>query len=807
MSTIPPSGSQIIFSQLTKQITEQETAIFREGANASELENGEFFKTTLQPLVDSLKTLKEYQEKGVSILQKSKRVKPENIETFKTSILNEESRMSDTILTAFAIRMELVETKIKKMAADGNIDKMGVLTASYVSYFESQLTGEDSLTEQFLPELKDGFIGHINEFIGRLQALNSELSPSLGSSEEQKSSSGRLESPGRSSVSSPDTLASLSEDDRDLSPLGTSIQSIQDLNSTLEFIERLNSQIQSLGASKILFPVEVKEQLEIAKRELASTMGLLVSKHSEEEDSSNKEVIRDFIRTLEDANTKLVAISTFVNRPVPSQKPSSSTNSSTVSSAHSQRFETFNCTEITQRQVYWTKYKQYISKTTPDLQSGKALKEDQRALIERVCDKIIEKLSEDIPALEELATRASLLGNTEEAKQTTYKKEELMLVLDQARTAKEFLISVSPKGSSSKPPQSGDTGRVPSLASVGVSRAPNPPPVLVGERKGSINPSNLCYLNSACTLFTSDYAHLLSNDVVQIEGESEEDFGKRQTLQTHLREVAACILDAEAPVPKVLTTNVLEAIKAIKIDDRNWSRSTIHTQNTSGEALNIMINALSGVEGSTPIIEEVFFINSEERDSRSEKQPSLSLGLPGTTQRTTRTGYVNQDVDVSFGRLVESYFSVEGIPDHATYTNKQARLRTAPPALSFEIKRAVVVGDRGQQAKNLSDITDIPSELDVRPYLAGDSTIDETRYRLTGFSLHSGLRSTSGHYITVSFNPRIERWELLSDSYVKSFESFEKLKEEVEKRHLSPLRDGRPMNFGQAIAAVTYKKI
>jgi hypothetical protein len=805
MSTIPPSGSQIIFSQLTKQITEQETAIFREGANASELVNGEFFKTTLQPLVDSLKTLKEYQEKGVSILQKSKRVKPENIETFKTSILNEESRMSDTILTAFAIRMELVETRIKEMAAAGNIDEMGVLTASYVSYFESQLTGEDSLTEQFLPELKDGFIGHINEFIGRLQALNSELSPSSGVSEEQKSSSGRLESFDRSSVSSPDTLASLSEDDRDLSPLGTSIQSIQDLNSTLEFIKGLNRQIQSPGASKILFPVEVKEQLEIAKRELASTMGLLVSKHSKEEDSSNKEVIRDFIRTLEEASKSLVAISTFVNRPVPSQKPSSSTNSSTVSSAHSQRFETFNCTEITQRQVYWTKYKQYISKTTPDLQSGKALKEDQRALIERVCDKIIEKLSEDIPALEELATRASLLGNREEAKQTTDKKVELMLVLDQARTAKEFLISVSPKGSLSKPPKSGNTGREP-LASVGVSRASNPPPALVGERKGSINPSNLCYLNSACTLFTSDYAHLLSNDVVQIEGESEEDFGKRQTLQTHLREVAGCILDAEAPVPKVITTNVFEAIRAIKSDDRNWSRSTIHTQNTSGEALNIMINALSDVEGSTPIIEEVFF-NSEERDSRSEKQPSLSLGLPASTQETTRTGYVNQDVEVPFGRLVESYFSVEGIPDHATYTNKQARLRTAPPALSFEIKRAVVVGDRGQQAKNLSHITDIPSELDVRPYLPDDSTIDETRYRLTGFSLHSGLRSTSGHYITVSFNPRIDRWELLSDSYVKSFESFEKLKEEVEARHLSPLRDGRPMNFGQAIAAVTYKKI
>ena len=72
MSSIPSSNTKISFSQITKQITEQETAIFKEGANASELVNGEFFKTTLQPLVDSLKILKEYQEKGVSILQKVK---------------------------------------------------------------------------------------------------------------------------------------------------------------------------------------------------------------------------------------------------------------------------------------------------------------------------------------------------------------------------------------------------------------------------------------------------------------------------------------------------------------------------------------------------------------------------------------------------------------------------------------------------------------------------------------------------------------------------------------------------------------
>jgi hypothetical protein len=342
------------------------------------------------------------------------------------------------------------------------------------------------------------------------------------------------------------------------------------------------------------------------------------------------------------------------------------------------------------------------------------------------------------------------------------------------------------------------TARVPDLTVTSTN--------LEGQRKGSINPSNLCYLNSACTLFSNDYTHLLSSDVEQREGESRDDFTKRQTLQRCLKRVEFHINAAQGPVPADETTAVLGAIRAIKSGDDNWARSTIHTQNTSAEALNIMIEALSDVEGSAPIIEEVFF-NLSERGSRSEQQPSLILGLPTSTQETTLTGYVNQDVEVPFSGLVESYFSVEEIPDHATYTNKQARLRTAPPALSFEIKRAVLVGDRRQKAKNLSHITDIPSELDVKPYLADDSTIDETRYRLTGFSLHSGLRSTSGHYITVSFNPRIDRWELLSDSYVESFESFEKLKEEVEATHLSPLRFGRRMNFGEAIAAVNYRKV
>jgi hypothetical protein len=333
---------------------------------------------------------------------------------------------------------------------------------------------------------------------------------------------------------------------------------------------------------------------------------------------------------------------------------------------------------------------------------------------------------------------------------------------------------------------------------------------LEDQRKGSINPSNLCYLNSACTLFSNDYAHLLSNDhdVVQREGESEEDFGKRQTLQRCLRRVEFHINAAQGPVPADETTAVLDAIKAIKSGDDNWAQSTIHTQNTSAEALNIMIDALSDAEGSAPIIEQVLSGATTEADrSTIQTEATLSLGLPGTTQRTTPTGYVNQDVDVSFGRLVESYFSKEEIPDHATHTSKQARLGTAPPTLSFEIKRAVVMGDGIQQAKNLSNITDIPETLDIEPFLKAESGIEKTQYRLSGFSLHSGLKSTSGHYLTASINPHNKRWELLSDSYVKSFDSLEELKTEVERNHLSPLTNERLMNFGEAIAAVNYRKV
>ena len=331
---------------------------------------------------------------------------------------------------------------------------------------------------------------------------------------------------------------------------------------------------------------------------------------------------------------------------------------------------------------------------------------------------------------------------------------------------------------------------------------------LEDQRRGSINPSNLCYLNSACTLFSNDYTHLLSSDVVQREGESEEDFGKRQTLQKCLRRVEFHINAVQGPVPADETTAVLDAIKAIKSGDDNWVRSTIHTQNTSAEALNIMIDALSDAEGSAPIIEQVLSDATTEADrSTIQTEATLSLGLPGTTKRTTPTGYVNQDVDVSFGGLVESYFSKEEISGHATHTIKQARLGTAPPTLSFEIKRAVVMGDGSQQAKNLSHITDIPNTLDIKPFLKAESGIEKTQYRLSGFSLHSGLRSTSGHYLTASINPHNKRWELLSDSYVKSFDNLEELKKEVERNHLSPLTNERLMNFGEAIAAVNYRKV
>ena len=451
MSSIPSSNTKISFSQITKQITEQETAIFKEGANASELVNGEFFKTTLQPLVDSLKILKEYQ-KGVSILQKSKRVKPENIETFKTSILNEESRVSKTVLRAFAMRMNLVETKLRDMAATGNSDEMGVLTASYVSYFESQLTGEDSLIEQFSSEIQAGFTTGIRRFIDELQALNATLNQPSGVSKEGKSSSENSADQAEMIVYSP---TSSSRDDRDSSPLGTSIQSIQNMNSTLKLIEDLDRQIKAPIASQTSFSAEVKKQLVIAQRELASTMAHLAVKYSEEKDVSNKEIIREFSRGLEDANKKLVAISTFVNRPAPSRGSSSSRKSAT-------EFNTF----VSQKEDRWSKIIRNMSTIRSHLQKNDVLDRENHKKIERVSDKIIEELSKDIPALEELATRASLLGNTEEAKQTTDKKDELVRILDQARTVKEFLASLPSQGSSSKPPKAGDTGRFPGSSRV-----------------------------------------------------------------------------------------------------------------------------------------------------------------------------------------------------------------------------------------------------------------------------------------------------------------------------------------------------
>ena len=82
---------------------------------------------------------------------------------------------------------------------------------------------------------------------------------------------------------------------------------------------------------------------------------------------------------------------------------------------------------------------------------------------------------------------------------------------------------------------------------------------------------------------------------------------------------------------------------------------------------------------------------------------------------------------------------------------RQVALLTLPPVLCFQLLRFVFDLQTLTKKKVSTPIT-FPEVLDMKPYLAAESTEADTRYRLTAVLMHIGTSAHAGHYTARIYN-------------------------------------------------------